>query len=103
FGFIPATPQYEAGRVIDPPVCVPIAPRHMPHATAAADPLDEPPGVRSKFQGLRVTGGSIQANGVETVLPRMIAPASRRRATIRASASAGAGGRNHRWPASPLP
>ena len=81
-GFMPATPQKAAGRVIDPPVCVPSAPRHMPQATAAADPLDEPPGVRSRFQGLRVTGGSIQANGVETVLPRMIAPASRRRATM---------------------
>ena len=60
-GFIPATPQNEAGRVIEPPVCVPIAPKHMPQATAAAEPLDEPPGVRSRFQGLRVIGGSIQA------------------------------------------
>ena len=60
-GFIPATPQNDAGRVIEPPVCVPIAPKHMPHATAAAEPLDEPPGVRSRFQGLRVIGGSIQA------------------------------------------
>ena len=61
-GFIPATPQNEAGRVIEPPVWVPIAPRHIPQATAAAEPLDEPPGVRSRFQGLRVTGGSIQAS-----------------------------------------
>ena len=43
--------------MIEPPVCVPSAARHMPHATAAAEPLDEPPGVRSRFQGLRVTGG----------------------------------------------
>ena len=76
------TPQNAAGRVIEPPVCVPIAPRHMPHATAAAEPLDEPPGVRSRFQGLRVTGGSIQAKGVETVLPRMTAPAWRSCATM---------------------
>ena len=47
--------------MIEPPVCVPIAPRHIPQATAAAEPLDEPPGVCSRFQGLRVTGGSIQA------------------------------------------
>ena len=60
-GFIPATPQNDAGRVIEPPVWVPIAPKHIPQATAAAEPLDEPPGVRSRFQGFRVTGGSIQA------------------------------------------
>src|SRR5262249_52335897 len=87
-GFIPATPQNEAGRVIDPPVWVPMAARHMPQATAAAEPLDEPPGVRSSFQGLRVTGGSIQAYGVVTVLPRITAPALRRLATMVASASA---------------
>src|SRR5439155_15466484 len=84
-GLQPATPQNDAGRVIEPPVCEPIAPRHMPVATAAADPLDDPPGVRSRFHGLRVAGGSKQANCVVTVLPRMIAPAARRRATIGAS------------------
>src|SRR5271165_7333558 len=84
-GFIPATPQNAAGRVMEPPVCVPRAARHIPHATAAAEPLDEPPGVRSRFHGLRVTGGSIQAKGVVTVLPRMIAPALRKRATMEAS------------------
>ncbi len=31
--------------MIEPPVCVPIAPSHMPAATAAADPLLDPPGV----------------------------------------------------------
>ena len=60
-GFIPATPQNDAGRVIEPPVWLPIAPKHIPQATAAAEPLEEPPGVRSRFQGLRVIGGSIQA------------------------------------------
>ena len=71
--------------MIEPPVCVPIAPKHIPQATAAAEPLDEPPGVRSRFHGLRVTGGSIQAYGVVTVLPMMTAPASRRLATTSAS------------------
>src|SRR5580692_805037 len=87
-GLCPATPQNDAGRVIEPPVCVPIAPKHMPQATAAAEPLDEPPGVRSRFHGFLVTGGSIQAYGVVTVLPMIRAPASRRFATILASASA---------------
>src|SRR5208337_3788035 len=84
-GFIPATPQNAAGRVIEPPVCVPSAARHMPHATAAAEPLDEPPGVRPRFHGLSVTGGSIQAKAVETVFPRIIAPALSNRVTMAAS------------------
>src|SRR5262249_11961555 len=77
-GLRPATPQYDAGRVIEPPVCEPIAPRHMRVARPAAEPLLEPPGVRSRFHGLRVTGGSKLANAVVTVLPRKTAPASRR-------------------------
>src|SRR5581483_791858 len=80
-----ATPQYEAGRVIEPPVCDPSAPRHMPQATAAAEPLLEPPGVRSRFHGLRVGGGSKLAYCVVTVLPSSTAPASRRRRTAGAS------------------
>ena len=50
-GLSPYTPQYEAGRVIDPPVCEPSAPRHIPHATAAAEPLLDPPGVRFASHG----------------------------------------------------
>src|SRR5437870_12678511 len=84
-GFKPATPQYEAGRVMEPPVCDPRAPRHMPHANAAAEPLLEPPGVRSRFHGFRVTGGSKLANAVVTVLPRKMAPARRSRSTVVAS------------------
>src|SRR5437899_7099286 len=66
-GLQPATPQYEAGRVMEPPVCDPRAPRHMPQATAAAEPLLEPPGVRSMFHGLRVAGGSKLAYWVVTI------------------------------------
>ena len=44
-GLKPTTPQYDAGLIIEPAVCVPIAKGTMPAATAAADPLDEPPGV----------------------------------------------------------
>src|SRR6186997_3402883 len=84
-GLNPAMPQYDAGRVIEPPVCEPSAPRHMPVETAAAEPLDEPPGVRSRFQGFFVTGGSKLAYCVVTVLPRKMAPASRNAATMGAS------------------
>src|SRR5262245_10891539 len=84
-GFKPATPQYDAGRVIEPPVCEPSAPRHMPHARAAAEPLLDPPGVRSRFHGLRVGGGSKLAYCVVTVLPTNTAPAARRRRTTVAS------------------
>src|SRR5438874_179438 len=38
-GFNPYTPQYEAGRIVDPPVWLPSASGTMPDATAAADPL----------------------------------------------------------------
>src|SRR5437763_3143743 len=84
-GLHPAMPQYDAGRVIEPPVCEPRAPRHMPVATAAAEPLDEPPGVCARFHGFFVTGGSKLAYWVVTVLPRKIVPASRSDATTEAS------------------
>ena len=66
----------------------------MPIATAAAEPLLDPPGVWARFHGLTVGGGSKLANSVVTVLPRMIAPASRSRATIGASRSARCSFRN---------
>ena len=50
----PNTPQNEAGRITEPLVCEPIASGTMPAATAAAEPEDEPPGVRSRSCGLRV-------------------------------------------------
>ncbi len=56
-----------------------------PAATAAAAPPLEPPGVRSRSQGLRVrpkSGLSVSAlwpNSEVLVLPRMTAPAARRR------------------------
>src|SRR5215469_14481688 len=69
-------PQNAAGRPTDPTVCVPMAAGHMRAATAAADPLLDPPGVYSRFQGLRVGPGSRFAKTVVTVFPRTIAPAS---------------------------
>src|SRR5262245_55756910 len=91
-GLKPATPQNDAGRMIEPPVCVPSATGIMPAATAAADPEDEPPGVWVGLRGLRVFPGSRKANGVETVLPIRIPPARRTIETIAASLAG-------RWPA----
>jgi len=68
-------PQYDAGRKVEPPVCEPSAAGTIRAATEAAEPLLEPPGVCSMFQGLRVGEGSAVANSVVTVLPRMTAPA----------------------------
>ena len=44
-GLNPTMPQNAAGRITDPRVCVPRAAGTMKSATAAAEPLDEPPGV----------------------------------------------------------
>ena len=60
----------------------------MPHASAAAEPLLEPPGVRCRFHGFRVTGGSKLAYCVVTVLPMNTAPAVRSAAMIGASSRA---------------
>src|SRR5262245_26770188 len=61
--------------------CVPNPADTSPAATAAADPLLEPPGVRDGSHGLRVRPGSTAANSVVTVLPTITAPASRRAET----------------------
>ena len=70
-----------------------MAPATIPAATAAAEPPDEPPGVREGFHGLRVVPlasvivhGQIISSGT-FVIPSGIAPAARSRRT--ASASAG--------------
>ena len=57
----------------------------MKSATAAAEPLDEPPGVREGSCGFRVSPGVIPANSAVTVLPRTTAPAARINATQAAS------------------
>ena len=64
-------------------------------APAAPAPEEEPPTVRSRFQGLRVmpcsgqSPGDFQPNSVVVVLPRMTAPACFRPITAGASSSAG--------------
>ena len=64
----------------------------MPDATAAADPPEEPPGVRVGSHGLRVTPlaalavhGKIISSGT-FVIPIGIAPAARSRRTTSPSA-----------------
>ncbi len=84
-GLKPVTPQYDAGRITDPPVCVPTANGTKPAATAAAEPADEPPGVRPGALGLSVVVGLKKANSVVLVLPITSPPARRTAPTIAAS------------------
>ena len=86
-GFSPKMPQNAAGMRIEPPASLPTASGQIPASTAAALPPLLPPGVRSRFHGLRVTpesGESViafQPNSGVVVLPKNSAPASRSRAT----------------------
>ena len=74
--------------MMEPLVWDPSATGTIPAATAAADPLDDPPGVCSRFLGFFVGPGWNVANSVVTVLPKITAPRSRRRRTMVASATA---------------
>src|SRR5260370_35705482 len=53
-GFRPTTPQSDAGIRIDPPVSLPIAPKHIPATSAAPLPPLDPPGIRSVAHGFLV-------------------------------------------------
>ena len=86
---MPTTPHSAAGWRIEPPVSVPSASGAMPAATAAAEPPLEPPGTRSRSQGLRVgpyAEFSVDepiANSSMFVLPSSTRPsASQRRTTV---------------------
>ena len=70
---------------MEPPVWEPRAPAHMPVATATEEPLLEPPGVWAGFHGFRVGEGSLEANSVVIVFPRIMAPAAFNRLTTVAS------------------
>src|ERR1700721_4505870 len=78
-------PHTAAGWRIEPPVSVPMASGASYAATAAADPPDEPPGIRVRSHGLRLgpkAEFSVEepmANSSMLVLPMMIAPACRSR------------------------
>ena len=73
-GLIAKTPQNAAGRITDPPVWVPMANGSRFAATTAADPEEDPPGVKLSPRGLRVREGSRKASSVVTVLPITRAP-----------------------------
>src|SRR5258707_12064038 len=96
--FSPTTPQHAAGTRIEPAVSVPKATSAIPVATATAEPLDDPPGIR--FQ-IRLNGFSgvpkyslnpegATANSLRLVFPTICA--LRWRATARHAASFFAGG-----------
>ena len=91
-GLCPTTPQQAAGIRIEPPPSVPSASATWPAASAAAEPLLEPPGVCPADQGLRVAGPSglwpkarCPYSGI-AVMPTITAPAARSRATAGPSA-----------------
>ena len=73
------------------PVSVPSAATHSSAVTAAADPPEDPPGIRSVSHGLRVTPNaefSVElpiANSSIFNRPKMIAPAARNRSMTVAS------------------
>src|SRR5680860_1474108 len=79
---------------MEPPPSLPVQNGSIPDDTAAAEPPDEPPGVRSRFQGLRVTPwrGELVKLGIPNsgavVSPTTTAPAARRRATSAQSCAA---------------
>jgi hypothetical protein len=87
----PTRPQRAAGWRIEPPVSEPSAAGTNPAATATAEPPLDPPGVRVGSHGFRETWideFSVEdpiANSSQFVLPTMIAPAARSRATTVAS------------------
>ncbi len=87
WGLIPNSPQKLEGMRTEPRPSEPSAAPTRPAATAAPEPPEEPPGVCSRFQGLRVmpnVGVSVNGHSVSSgtlVLPRITAPASRRRRT----------------------
>src|SRR5438270_13640071 len=84
-GLKPTAPQYDASRSVEPWVCVPSPAGTMPAPTAAAEPLDDPPGVRLRSSGFFVSLVTPPANAVVTVLPTTIAPPERSACTHAAS------------------
>ena len=53
---MPTVPVKAAGCRIEPPVSVPVAPRHRLAATAAAEPPEEPPVTSGVLEPLRRQG-----------------------------------------------
>ena len=63
-GFMPTTPQSAAGLRIDPDVSPPVAAITSPAASAAPDPLLDPPGVRERSHGLVASANSPPPTGL---------------------------------------
>ncbi len=86
-GLSPAMPQNAAGPRMEPPVSEPSAPTVSPAASAAPEPLEEPPGMWSVFHGLRAAGKRWlgnwmpKANSWVMSLPSITMPASWSRVT----------------------
>jgi len=78
-------PQSEAGPRIEPPVSEPSAPKTMPAASAAPEPLEDPPGMRSRSHGFFAAGKRWpgnwmpKANSCVINLPSITVPARCRR------------------------
>ena len=53
-GLWPNNPQKCEGLRMDPPISEPVSMPVMPEARVAAEPPDEPPGIKLRFQGLLV-------------------------------------------------
>src|SRR5262249_35803478 len=93
-GFIPTTPQNDAGSRMEPPVSVPSAARHWSAATAAAEPPDDPPATRVRLCGFAVgpkAEFSVEepiANSSMFVFPTNTAP-SRRSLSITVASNGG--------------
>src|ERR1700733_6775940 len=84
-GFIPNTPDAEAGMRIEPPPSLACATGRIRAATAAPAPPDEPPEECARFQGFRVgpnsrdsVVGSNPNSGV-ALFPKMVTPVLRKR------------------------
>ena len=69
----------------EPEVWVPSASGTIPAPTAAAEPEEEPPGVRAASCGLVVGPGRRLANSAVTTLPKTTPAAARVSATTEAS------------------
>src|SRR5690349_406315 len=98
-GLKPTTPLTPAGHTIEPSVSVPTVSGASRAATATAEPLDEPHGLRSSTYGFRVWPPRLLqplvdlrprklAHSLKFVLPSTTAPAARSFATTSASARA---------------
>ena len=80
-GLSPTSPQWEAGTRVDPAPSLASTKGTMRDASAAAAPPLEPPGVRSRFQGLLVrpkSAGSVarhQPNSGALLRPSSTNPA----------------------------